>query len=89
MERTSAKLSANLTHSFNSLYELGLSWAIGDWTLGMNEHAFIHCSLAQNRQVLGIGIGYKLLHLPSYSEASAGNREFHSQTILGTENCIS
>lgn len=41
--------------SFNSLYEAGLSRAIGDWLLGMNATRLYTLKYGQNRQVLSIG----------------------------------
>ncbi len=40
---------------FQSLYEAGLSRAIGDWTLGMNATRLYTLKYGQNRQVLSIG----------------------------------
>ncbi|MEG1543896.1 MAG: DNA topoisomerase 3 [Tannerellaceae bacterium] len=40
---------------FNSLYEAGLSRAIGDWLLGMNATRLYTLRYGQNRQVLSIG----------------------------------
>ncbi len=40
---------------YQSLYEAGLSRAIGDWTLGMNATRLYTLKYAQNRQVLSIG----------------------------------
>lgn len=40
---------------FNSLYEAGLSRAIGDWLLGMNATRLYTIKYGQNRQVLSIG----------------------------------
>lgn len=40
---------------YQSLYEAGLSRAIGDWTLGMNATRLYTMKYGQNRQVLSIG----------------------------------
>ena len=40
---------------YQSLYEAGLSRAIGDWTLGMNATRLYTLKYAQNHQVLSIG----------------------------------
>ena len=40
---------------YQSLYEAGLSRAIGDWTLGMNATRLYTLKYAQGRQVLSIG----------------------------------
>lgn len=40
---------------YQSLYEAGLSRAIGDWTLGMNATRLYTLKYGQNRQVLSIG----------------------------------
>ncbi len=40
---------------FQSLYEAGLSRAIGDWTLGMNATRLYTLKYGQNKQVLSIG----------------------------------
>ena len=40
---------------YQSLYEAGLSRAIGDWTLGMNATRLYTIKYAQGRQVLSIG----------------------------------
>ncbi len=40
---------------YRSLYEAGLSRAIGDWTLGMNATRLYTLKYGQNRQVLSIG----------------------------------
>lgn len=40
---------------FNSLYEAGLSRAIGDWLLGMNATRLYTLKYGQNKQVLSIG----------------------------------
>ena len=40
---------------YQSLYEAGLSRAIGDWTLGMNATRLYTIKYGQNRQVLSIG----------------------------------
>lgn len=40
---------------YQSLYEAGLSRAIGDWTLGMNATRLYTLKYAQDRQVLSIG----------------------------------
>lgn len=40
---------------FNSLYEAGLSRAIGDWLLGMNATRLYTLRYGQNRQILSIG----------------------------------
>lgn len=40
---------------YRSLYEAGLSRAIGDWTLGMNATRLYTMKYGQNRQVLSIG----------------------------------
>ena len=40
---------------FQSLYEAGLSRAIGDWLLGMNATRLYTIKYSQNRQVLSIG----------------------------------
>lgn len=40
---------------FNSLYEAGLSRAIGDWLLGMNATRLYTLRYGQNKQVLSIG----------------------------------
>ncbi len=40
---------------FNSLYEAGLSRAIGDWLLGMNATRLYTIRYGQNKQVLSIG----------------------------------
>ena len=40
---------------FQSLYEAGLSRAIGDWLLGMNATRLYSLKYGQNRQVLSIG----------------------------------
>ncbi|MDR0937824.1 MAG: DNA topoisomerase 3 [Mediterranea sp.] len=40
---------------FQSLYEAGLSRAIGDWMLGMNATRLYTMKYAQNRQVLSVG----------------------------------
>lgn len=40
---------------FQSLYEAGLSRAIGDWVLGMNATRLYTLKYGQNRQVLSIG----------------------------------
>ncbi len=41
--------------AYQSLYEAGLSRAIGDWTLGMNATRLYTMKYGQNRQVLSIG----------------------------------
>ena len=41
--------------NFNSLYEAGLSRAIGDWLLGMNATRLYTLKYGQNKQVLSIG----------------------------------
>ena len=40
---------------YQSLYEAGLSRAIGDWTLGMNATRLYTMKYGQNRQILSIG----------------------------------
>lgn len=40
---------------YQSLYEAGLSRAIGDWTLGMNATRLYTLKYGQNKQVLSIG----------------------------------
>ena len=40
---------------FNTLYEAGLSRAIGDWLLGMNATRLYTLKYGQNKQVLSIG----------------------------------
>lgn len=40
---------------YNSLYEAGLSRAIGDWLLGMNATRLYTMKYGQNRQVLSVG----------------------------------
>lgn len=40
---------------YQSLYEAGLSRAIGDWTLGMNATRLYTIKYGQNRQVLSVG----------------------------------
>ena len=40
---------------FNTLYEAGLSRAIGDWLLGMNATRLYTLKYVQNKQVLSIG----------------------------------
>lgn len=40
---------------YQSLYEAGLSRAIGDWTLGMNATRLYTMKYGQNRQVLSVG----------------------------------
>lgn len=42
-------------NEFNSLYEAGLSRAIGDWLLGMNATRLYTLRYGQNRQILSIG----------------------------------
>lgn len=42
-------------NEYQSLYEAGLSRAIGDWTLGMNATRLYTLKYAQGRQVLSIG----------------------------------
>ena len=42
-------------NEYQSLYEAGLSRAIGDWTLGMNATRLYTMKYGQNRQVLSIG----------------------------------
>jgi DNA topoisomerase-3 len=42
-------------NEYQSLYEAGLSRAIGDWTLGMNATRLYTLKYGQNRQVLSIG----------------------------------
>jgi DNA topoisomerase-3 len=41
--------------AFQSLYEAGLSRAIGDWVLGMNATRLYTLKYGQNRQVLSVG----------------------------------
>jgi len=40
---------------YQSLYEAGLSRAIGDWTLGMNATRLYTMKYGQNRQILSVG----------------------------------
>ena len=48
---------------YQSLYEAGLSRAIGDWTLGMNATRLYTLKYAQGKQVLSIGRVQTPLHL--------------------------
>ena len=45
----------HLQKEFDSLYEAGVSRAIGDWLLGMNATRLYTLKYGQNRQVLSIG----------------------------------
>ena len=73
---------------FQPLYEAGLSRAIGDWTLGMNATRLYTPEVRTKQTGTLYRTGTNSYTCP-HCEASAGNREFHSQTILGAENGLS
>ncbi len=73
---------------FQSLYEAGLSRAIGDWLLGMNATRLYTIKYGQNKQVLSIG----RVQTPYFGidcQPSVGNCQFPTQAILGTKNKLS
>ena len=72
---------------FQSLYEAGLSRAMGDWLLGMNATRLYTIKYGQNKGTL-----YRSCtdtDSGTDCQPSVGNSQFRTQAILGTENQLS